>query len=1372
MQFATNLYALFFLSFATTLTSFAESKPTQPQPFLPPPHTVTYSPEEFLQPDELDTATADGRKLQIKDWRKTISLDGQWCISGLKSSENDFSRNIGPMPDYLKPEFDDSKWDKIQVPLDWYMKYKTFRNTAKPYVTGCYRHTFELSEAELRGRSVFVNFKAIGGEGILYVNGKNAGSHLGNFIPREADISAYIKPGKNVLVLQVFADFGQQYGCKRPDRICRGAQFSINFIKGGLWQSVSLELRSNPAVNRLLITPLYNDKKIRVDYELYNPGAPFRCIPGLSVSSALRKDQNDHAIAMDYPEIEVKTGQNTGTLYLPLPKVKSWSPESPYLYFATLYLRQGNQIVSAEARRFGFREFKTEGGKFLLNGQRIYLFGENLHAVYADGTGLTRTQERDRFLQHLKQYKENGYSIIRTAHQPTSSLLYEVADELGFMIYDEWAWSFITNVDRKLFPVNVEREMHEWVLRDYNHPSVVMWSCGNEVPSKDPFIKELLNRHAALVRQWDISGRPVSVFSGSGEWNAFGRGKMETDVVDLHCYWGLTSAHWTHWNDKLNEYYLVSAEDYGQKGNDRLKIPYIIWEAVGYSWGQHYDRDFKLDNIDAYARYVKTPYTWALSQGIGFSGTIGLAAALDPERGNKYAQALYGKRIIELIRQDERIQGIAPWFINPAQPEARIWNQPVFCGLRWGKQALPPRNLIGETPTELEIYWVNDTNIPWNNAVLNIDFVDKTEKVQPLSQITIPTVTPWQLATHRQSLSLPHNVQGWGQLRLRLFADGKEISRNYYNVFTTPKSTMNAAVNNHFRLGMWKSATNEKLRHIMNGLAVQYTEIDNVPQLESLNALIIPPGVTLSQKENANLMNYLARGGRIMIMESNAGPVPLIDSYTSIKAPTPFVDLAIPSHPVFRGLCQENFDTWNNPDYGNVITNAIAPFSVNALAVRGPIYGQTLIGNALMEGTLDKGRLICSQLNAIGLWGLDASATVYLRNLIEYFLDGQNDYSARELDLLGNRNFKVDADRIVKINLRPYANRDFKDDKADDRQGGWVDQGAKDFRHMPKGNQVLLDVPFEIIDPAQNRGRGALILGSDVRPYFPREIKGIAINGKFSRLYFLHTSAWTRSEKMGYYRLNYTDGTSVYQDLVGGKNIGDWCDCQDLSQARLGLVHENKDVAVADGFNQSGRIGLWIMEWANPFPEKEIASMDFVADGRAVPILIAVSGEKTNPDRLVIFRAGKKSRYSAGAWNGNNRTTIKEQSDSNPPAVNVNMPARQGSGIATATFWFDPVLLKSGTFKYLSLTIRTKTVNGAIDLVLPQKNWKNILHKTLFLRDCDNDWTQIRIPLKDMKLNANAPAIEELRGEFYFYNGLRHPLTMPISFDLREIALE
>lgn len=324
---------------------------------------------------------------------------------------------------------------------------------------------------------------------------------------------------------------------------------------------------------RALITPVLSDSSIEVDYVIENHTGEEQIFELHGIVVPAMKAGGEIPVNANLGAITLKPGTNEGRIELKLTNPQLWSPDNPYLYYLSLALADGSQIRAAHTERFGFREFKALGKDFYLNGERIYLFGENLSSVGFGGTGLSEEAEKARLITAYRGFRELGYNIVRTPHMPIIPLALELADEIGMMIFDEWAWSFTRYINEEVFERNNLEEVKEWVYRDYNHPSVVMWSCGNEVYYGGIAANyRQLNKQVALVRELDRSGRPISSFSGAA--SGYGTEKLDTDVIDLHTYLGLAPPAWTAFEENLGSIYRLDTEIYGEDG--KLNKPFII----------------------------------------------------------------------------------------------------------------------------------------------------------------------------------------------------------------------------------------------------------------------------------------------------------------------------------------------------------------------------------------------------------------------------------------------------------------------------------------------------------------------------------------------------------------------------------------------------------------------------------------------------------------------------------------------------------------------------------------------------------------------------------------------------------------------------
>ncbi len=194
------------------------------------------------------------------------------------------------------------------------------------------------------------------------------------------------------------------------------------------------------------------------------------------------------------------------------------------------------------------------------------------------------------------------------------------------------------------------------------------------------------------------------------------------------------------------------------------------------------------------------------------------------------------------------------------------------------------------------------------------------------------------------------------------------------------------------------------------------------------------------------------------------------------------------------------------------------------------------------------------------------------------------------------------------LDLRPWCNRGFMDSVAGDGQGGWTDQGADNsLDSVPWGPQILCGVPADLLRFDEVENKTCLVLASrHLRPGFGADkAENIPVNQLVKRFYFFHTAAWSATgAKALDYRIHYTDGTTVTVPVVSGRDIGDWW----LDRGDNALLR--KQAAFKNSLNR----GFYIMSWSNPFPMREVKSLDIVsANGDVIPVVVAITVEGLDP---------------------------------------------------------------------------------------------------------------------------------------------------------------
>ena len=384
--------------------------------------------------------------LPVTDPMMKKSLNGEWQLKVIK----------GIADSQTVPAIDET-WGRIPVPGCWeqYGFCTPSYDKAQP-LTGYYHTTFTVPEA-WKGLHVFIRFDGVLYGYDLWVNGKAVGSWRSGYNTAIFDITPYIskKSATQELALRVISQF-------------RGSDFDYNddWAPNGIFRDVTLM-----AVPKTHIS----DLTIRTK----NTGE-------VMVSTAIANAGKDTEVKH---EIYDAAGRLVGTSRVEHPHL--WTAETPYLYtLKTTLIQKGGPRASSKGRtlqtfehRFGFRELTIDGNILKLNGRPIKLRGVTSHST--DPVTVKVIDEAS-ILRDMKLMKEASVNYIRTSHYPREPRFYELADSLGFYIIDEVPFGYgDKNLSDSTFYPMLQQRAQATIRRDKNHPSVLIWSLGNENPLTD-----------------------------------------------------------------------------------------------------------------------------------------------------------------------------------------------------------------------------------------------------------------------------------------------------------------------------------------------------------------------------------------------------------------------------------------------------------------------------------------------------------------------------------------------------------------------------------------------------------------------------------------------------------------------------------------------------------------------------------------------------------------------------------------------------------------------------------------------------------------------------------------------------------------------
>ncbi len=303
----------------------------------------------------------------------------------------------------------------------------------------------------------------------VYVNDQYAGGHVGGYVGFEVDITPYLKYGQDNTI-RVRVDNAYD-----PEII--PSQKSDFFIYGGIPRDVWLKVVPENHLRHLQIkTPQVSQKKASTEVVVAVSSTENN--PAKYEIEAILKNPSGNTVAKKNIK-QVVSRQDTIVMIMPeIKNPRLWSPSSPELYTAEVTLKKDGHEIDRLSGRFGYRWFEfKEHGPFYLNGKRLLLRGTHRHEEYAGyGEAMPNALQR----KDMEMIKEMGANFVRLAHYPQDPEVYKACDELGILVWDELPWCR-GGVGDSVWQGNTKRLLKEMIRQNDNHPSIIMWSLGNEI---------------------------------------------------------------------------------------------------------------------------------------------------------------------------------------------------------------------------------------------------------------------------------------------------------------------------------------------------------------------------------------------------------------------------------------------------------------------------------------------------------------------------------------------------------------------------------------------------------------------------------------------------------------------------------------------------------------------------------------------------------------------------------------------------------------------------------------------------------------------------------------------------------------------------
>ena len=521
-----GIYISILITYSLLITHYSQAQLVDKTPAAVPVAPAIYDREPYEDPQisgiNRDASRATGYSFAnlndaLKGDREKsgryISLNGDWNFA--------FALKPGDEPkDFYKSKV--SGWKKIPVPSNWEMQgydkpiYKSavypFRPVNPPYIpkdyngVGCYQRSITIP-ADWKNMNITLHFGGVSSAYKVWLNGKFVGYAEDSFLPSEFNITPYLQDGENILSVWVIR---WSDGSFLEDQ----DQWRLSGIHREVYLMAEPKLRIADLFYQTKLDKDYKDAVLSIRPRIENLTG--HEMPGYVLKAQLYDESNkpvlnqslqkkvDEIINEIHPRLDrVKFG----LLETIVPNPKKWSFEEPNLYKLVLSLQDSlGNVLEIKICKLGFRsiEFRKSDSKLLINGKLTYLYGVNRPDHHpTKGKALSRED----ILQDIKTIKQFNFNCVRLSHYPSDPYLLDLCDEFGIMVIDEanlethglggkldhdasWTAAYLERVSRM-------------ALRDKNHPSIIMWSLGNEAGSGP--------NHAAMagwIKDFDMT-RPL-----------------------------------------------------------------------------------------------------------------------------------------------------------------------------------------------------------------------------------------------------------------------------------------------------------------------------------------------------------------------------------------------------------------------------------------------------------------------------------------------------------------------------------------------------------------------------------------------------------------------------------------------------------------------------------------------------------------------------------------------------------------------------------------------------------------------------------------------------------------------------------------------
>ncbi|QJW89882.1 DUF4982 domain-containing protein [Spirosoma taeanense] len=587
-----------------------------------------------------------------------------------------------------RPDYDDSRWRRIDLPHDWSIEdlpNQGAEGIAGPFAkaspgatstgyavggTRWYRKRFRLQPAE-RGKTVAILFDGVYMNADVWLNGHHLGNHPYGYTPFQYNLTPYLRPvgQENVVAVRVRNE-GKNTRWYTGSGIYRHVWLAVTEpVHVAPWGvSITTTQGTGGAAQVQVTTTLDAARK---------PATPI-------ILQTILLTPDGRIVGQSRQPTTVTTTQSTGiqqTVTLPAPTL--WSPETPYLYRAKVAVLIGKRQVDSVEVPFGVRYIRFDAQEgFTLNGKRVLLKGGCVHHDNGPlgAVAIDRAEERK-----VELLKANGFNAVRSSHNPPSTAFLDACDRLGMLVIDEAfdMWRLPKKPDdyHRFFDAWWQRDLQAMIRRDRNHPSVILWSIGNEIAERaDSSGLAITRRMVDEAHRLDPSRPVMEAICGFWErpgtpWSASAKAFALLDVGGYNYEWKRYESDHLQAPNRI----MVGSETFAREAFENWRQvethPYVIgdfvWTAMDYIGETAIGHSLLQPKGDKDSTRAVLPWPWFNA----YCGDLDLTGFKKPQ--SYYRDVVWRNRPIAMAVHSPIPDGLKETVTNWGWPDERqSWTWP------------------------------------------------------------------------------------------------------------------------------------------------------------------------------------------------------------------------------------------------------------------------------------------------------------------------------------------------------------------------------------------------------------------------------------------------------------------------------------------------------------------------------------------------------------------------------------------------------------------------------------------------------------------------------------------------------------------------